>query len=293
MKPLGHRRLQESGKKRQNRSNTARLSAPRVHSASRIGALIQTGQTRLEVSVVIPAINEADCVSRSVGSAFAAGASEVIVVDGGSADATVQVARDAGATLIASDPGRANQQNAGADLATGDTLLFLHADSALDRRCIEQIRRSGTNPAFGAFRQRIDSTDRVYRLIEWGNALRVRYLGMPYGDQGIFIDRALFQQIGGFPAVPIMEDYLVGKRARTIAWPDLLEGPIHTSARRWRQNGVFRQTMQNWSLVLATILGVRPDRLSERYPRNDETSGRPDGQAIAKSTTFSRRPDPS
>ncbi len=209
--------------------------------------------TALNVSVIIPAVNEEACVALSVESSWIAGADQVIVVDGGSNDATREQAVWAGAELAESAAGRAIQQNVGARLATGDTLLFLHADSQLGPDCIRQIRHlpSQILPSWGAFRQRIDACGLKFRLLEKGNAYRAARRRMPYGDQAIFMQRSFFDDLGAFPDVPIMEDYLLAKRARRVATPILLPGPVQTSARRWLKNGVLKQTIRNWMFVLS------------------------------------------
>lgn len=230
----------------------------------------------MRVSVIIPTINEAANIVRSVQSAQSAGAGEVIVVDGGSNDATLTRAAEAGANVVASAPGRGRQQNLGAAQARGDILLFLHADSRLGPDCIHQIvqvlaKNQGTESAWGAFRQRIEADGLRYRWLEWGNACRVRRLGMPYGDQAIFLQRAVWNRLGGFPELPIMEDYLLAKRARKLSRPWLLPGPVFTSARRWIQHGFARQTLNNWLFVLATECGVSPHLLARRYRPHDES----------------------
>jgi rSAM/selenodomain-associated transferase 2 len=229
----------------------------------------------LNVSVVIPAINEARYIQRAITSALEAAACEVVVVDGGSLDETVGIARQAGATVIASAPGRAVQQNAGAGLASGDVLLFLHADSALGSDCLAQIQRSGMQRPLGAFQQRIDAGGWMYRVIERGNAWRAARWGLAYGDQAIFIERDFFFALGQFPHVPIMEDYLLMKQARRQQHPVVLEGPVLTNARRWQKNGVLRQTLCNWSMVLAAMAGASPQRLARFYPRHDADCERP------------------
>jgi rSAM/selenodomain-associated transferase 2 len=194
-------------------------------------------------------------------------AAEVIVVDGASSDETAQIARAAGARVETSPRGRALQQNAGARLASGDVLLFLHADTWLAEGSLGQIAAAmaRANVQHGAFCQAIDDSGRIYRWLERGNAARVRWLGMPYGDQGIFVRRVLFEELGGFPEVPLMEDWLLSRRLRRIAPPVLLPGPLNVSARRWRKHGVLRQTARNWSLVAAARLGVPPARLARYY----------------------------
>jgi rSAM/selenodomain-associated transferase 2 len=220
----------------------------------------------VQISIVIPALNESAGIASAVVRAWLTRPAEVIVVDGQSDDDTLALARGAGATTLCSPRGRAVQQNFGARQASGDVLLFLHADTWLAADALEQIRGALANRAviYGAFQQRIDAPGLLYRLLERGNAFRARR-GMPYGDQGIFIRRQNFDDLGGFPEVSFMEDWLLMRRLRRLSKPVLLPGPLYVSARRWQKHGVVRQTVRNWSLITAARLGVSPDRLARFY----------------------------
>lgn len=225
----------------------------------------------LKISIIIPALNEAARIADAVRRARETEPHEVIVVDGGSDDKTAALARQAGAFVLATGRGRAIQQNAGARHATGDVLLFLHADTWLPPDGLRQLKGASTDAAIGcgAFYQRIEAEGFIYRLLERGNAWRVRRRGMAYGDQGIFVRRALFDALGGFPEVRLMEDLLLMKRLRRRAWPELLPGPLYVSARRWRRHGVLLQTVRNWLLLAGARCGVSPDRLANFYARHD------------------------
>lgn len=224
----------------------------------------------MRVSVITAALNEQANIQAAVGSAHAAGADEIIVVDGGSADATVELASQSGATLIHSPPGRAIQQNAGVAASTGDVLLFLHADSRLSTDAIAQIRQREHNFVFGAFRQKIDDPRLIFRLVERGNDLRVRWLGLPYGDQAIAVRRSTFEEAGRFAEVPFLEDYILSQQLRKTHWPTLLKGTVTTSARRWQKQGVVRQTLLNWRLIAAHRRGVPIEELAAQYRRHDQ-----------------------
>ncbi|TWU41831.1 TIGR04283 family arsenosugar biosynthesis glycosyltransferase [Novipirellula artificiosorum] len=219
----------------------------------------------LDVSVVIIARNEQSSIDSAIRSAIEAGAVEVIVCDGGSQDQTIARATSAGATkVIRSVPGRGIQLNAGAMFAKGEFVLFLHADNQLGEHCLQQICDCG-DVVWGAFRQDIDAKGRKYRWLEKGNALRVRWFKMAFGDQAIFVNRSAFKKNGGFDEIPLMEDLEFSRRMREIATPVLLPGPVRISPRRWQQHGVIRQTLHNWSLQLAHKLGVPSSRLANWY----------------------------
>lgn len=221
--------------------------------------------TPTDISVVIPTLNEQESIATCVQSALAAGAKEIIVADGGSEDDTKQCAQQAGASqIIQSPPGRGTQLNAGARHANGNTLLFLHADNWLGASCLQQICDC-SDVIWGGFYQRIDSKQQRYRWLERGNAARVKWRGYPFGDQAIFVRRSVFEQQGGFPDSPLMEDVVFSQQMRRIAWPVLLPGPVTISSRRWEQNGVFRQTLRNWKIQIAHKLGVSPERLAKWY----------------------------
>ena len=227
----------------------------------------------MRLSVVIPALNEAELIGRAISSAWQAGAAEVIVVDGGSTDGTFDCAASTRCKIIRSNPGRAHQQNAGAREATGDVLLFLHADNYLDSTDVaSQIDAALSDPdrLHGALAQRIDAPGLGYRLLERGNAARVRWWGLPYGDQAIFVRRDKFWEQGGFPQQPLLEDLLLMRRMRRLAWPLLIDGPVVVSPRRWKRHGIVGQTLRNWSILAGFATGSSPQQLARQYRRHDE-----------------------
>lgn len=227
----------------------------------------------MRVSIIIPALNEAEGIAFAIERSWGAGADEVLVVDGGSSDGTADFAAEHRCRVLRTPPGRAGQQNAGAEHATGDVLLFLHADNWLAAGAVEQIRAALPQASTwgGCFRQRIESPSLAFRLVEWGNSLRARWLSRPYGDQAIFVRREAFLQAGKFPPVRLMEDLLLVKLLRKQGRPLLLPGPLYVSARRWERHGVLQQTARNWTLLAAARLGVSPDRLAAYYKRHDAT----------------------
>lgn len=221
----------------------------------------------MKISVIIPTLNESGCLAETIRRTRRFHPHEIIVVDGGSTDATWQIG-EAADLRLRSEPGRAVQQNVGAQAASGDVLLFLHADCWLGPDAPEAIAQSleKSNVVGGCFQQTIESPRLVYRLIERGNALRVLLTGIAYGDQGIYVRREAFFRCGGFPALRIMEDVFLMKRLKRIGAIAIAGARIHVSARRWRTQGVVRQTLRNWALVTLAHLAIHPDRLARFYP---------------------------
>ena len=225
----------------------------------------------MKVSVVVPAVNEESSVALAVSSAWSAGATEVIVVDGGSQDGTCRCAVEAGARVLSSPPGRAVQQNAGAAASSGEVLLFLHADCRLPADGVAQIELALADRSVvgGSFRQRIEARGWLYRWLERGNAWRAGWRQVPYGDQGLFVRRARFEEVSGFPEGPLLDDVMLAQSLRRLGRLKLVKGPLSVDARRWQQRGIVRQTLRNWCLLTAWRLGVPLDRLARHYRRHD------------------------
>jgi rSAM/selenodomain-associated transferase 2 len=223
------------------------------------------------VAVIIPVINELPFVELAIDRAWLAGADEVIVVDGGSHDGTRQFLQSAKCITIDAPPGRAIQQNHGARLSTSDVVLFLHADNWMGPGSVAQIRQALMEPGvgWGAFRQRIENSETIYRWIESGNSLRTRWLGLTYGDQGMFFRLSLFNESGGVPEVPLMEDFLLSRKLRRTHRPVLLNGPLFVSPRRWMRRGPIRQTLLNWRILIGFYMGLPLDSLARLYRRHD------------------------
>ena len=194
---------------------------------------------------------------------------EVIVANGDEQDESVEAVREGypGVRWVTSPPGRARQMNAGARLATGTWLLFLHADTVLHGEWPEELRRVGqdTRVCAGAFRFTLRSPTRTARLVERGVGWRVRWLGLPYGDQGLFVRRAVFEQIGGYRLLPFMEDVDLVRRLWRTGRMVALDMPIVVSARRWDRDGWLRRTVSNMLLLGLYFLGVSPWRLAGVY----------------------------
>ncbi len=211
------------------------------------------------LSIIIPTLNEEKNIIACLESTRNARNIERIVVDGGSSDNTVESARSWGATVITSERGRARQMNAGARAATGQFLLFLHADTILPKGYDEEVRRLLLRPhvSAGAFSFRlIPHSSFSLGLIRLATNWRSRYLQMPYGDQGIFIRSRIFRKIGGFPDLPLMEDYEIIRSLRKKG--KIITSPLSalTSSRRWHTLGIWKTTFLNTAIVVAYYLGM-------------------------------------
>ncbi|MBW2192772.1 MAG: TIGR04283 family arsenosugar biosynthesis glycosyltransferase [Deltaproteobacteria bacterium] len=221
------------------------------------------------ISVVIPAVNEANSIRKTLTGIGTANIREIIVVDGGSTDDTVSLARSLGAKVLTGSLSRARQMNRGGAAASGSILLFLHADTRLPVQFDEQIIKALGKPhvAGGAFELRIDSPlpalRRIERLANW----RSRQFQMPYGDQGIFMTRERFRQMGGFPDIPIMEDFEMIRRLKKAGDVITLDVPVYTSARRWERVGVLKTTLINQLIIAAYHAGVSPHTIAGWYRR--------------------------
>ncbi len=222
------------------------------------------------ISVIIPTLNEAHHIGPLLQDLGRASDIEAIVVDGGSRDATAAKVRSMGARVIATPPGRALQMNRGAAAARGRLLFFLHADSRLPRGFDQVIRQAMARPGAvaGAFRLRIDAPGAALRFVEFWANLRSCLLRMPYGDQGLIVGTDLFQELGGFPMLPIMEDFELVRRLRSRGRIVILPAAVRTSARRWLNLGAGRTTLINQAIVLAYLAGVPPQRLARFYRRS-------------------------
>ncbi|MHC4081034.1 MAG: TIGR04283 family arsenosugar biosynthesis glycosyltransferase [Planctomycetota bacterium] len=230
------------------------------------------------VSVVIPARNEASVIGAAIDRAGEEAHGEIIVADGGSTDGTAAVAEARGARVVGSEPGRGRQMNRGAAAATGDVLLFLHADTLLpagyEKHVVSVLQQDGVSA--GAFELSIDAPHRSLRVIERAVNWRSRLLGMPYGDQAIFVEAAMFRRAGGFPDVGAMEDFELVRRLRRSGRVAIAPAQVVTSARRWLGCGVWRTTALNQLCVAAYLMGVPADRIAVWRNMND---GEADEQA--------------
>ena len=224
------------------------------------------------VSVIIPTLNEAGCIAATLASlgALRGRGHELIVVDGGSRDATVSLARELADRVVCSAAGRAEQMNAGAGAATGDVFLFLHADTRLPGNADSLVLQGLADAAadWGRFDVRIAGAHPLLRVVETMMNWRSRVTRICTGDQCIFVRREAFEAVGGYPRQELMEDIAISARLRRLSSPACLREPCLTSARRWESGGVLRTIVMMWWLRLQYALGAPPARLARAYGRH-------------------------
>ena len=220
-----------------------------------------------KLSVIIPTLNEeANLLPTLEAVGVPHDDLEVIVIDAGSTDQTVEIAEQHGCKVFVGNPGRANQMNAGAAIATGEHLLFLHADTRLPEGYRHEIQRVLAAPvACGAFPLKIDAPGLALRMIESGVAFRSRMFQMPYGDQALFFRSVDFYKQHGFKQMSIMEDYELVARMRKIGSIGLANEPVKTSARRWLKKGILRTTHVNQLYVIAYRIGYSDTTIAKLY----------------------------
>lgn len=227
----------------------------------------------MRLAVIVPVLNEEAAIAEALArlAPLRARGTTVAVVDGGSTDGTVEGARGMADHVLVAARGRALQMNEGARRALADpavqALLFLHADTRLPADADLQIEAAcnGRTSAWGRFDVRIEGRSAALRLVAAAMNLRSRWTGICTGDQCLFATRALFEALGGFAALPLMEDIEFSRRARRIAWPIALRAHAVTSGRRWERNGVVRTVLLMWRLRIAYSLGADPARLAATY----------------------------
>ena len=221
----------------------------------------------MRLSIIIPVLNEERTIATTLADLDRVEAAEVMVVDGGSTDRTTAVVRTTPARLVVSPRGRATQMNTGARQAAGDVLLFLHADTRLPagagrdiQECIADARCVG-----GRFDIRLDSTRPLLRLVGLMISLRSRLTRVATGDQAIFVRRAVFERLGGFPERPLMEDVAFSRTLKKAGRIACLRARVTSSARRWEKHGAVRTILLMWALKLLFLAGVPPARLKRLY----------------------------
>ena len=221
------------------------------------------------VSVIIPTLNEEGNLVKTLSRLNSDDNLEIIVADGGSGDATVEIAESHGAQVVFSPKGRGIQLNQGVKASSGELLLFLHGDTILPDRFAPLIRHTMKRPdcEAGAFSLKIDSARSGLSLVAYCANLRSRLLQMPYGDQGIFTSRSMYDRIGGFAEVAIMEDYIFIRNLKKHGKIYILDEAALTSARRWQNMGVIRTTFINQLIVVGYNCGIKPATLAHWYQR--------------------------
>jgi rSAM/selenodomain-associated transferase 2 len=221
------------------------------------------------ISIIVPALDEAAGIRSALAplQPLRERGHEVIVVDGGSMDGTPAVAAPLADRVISSPRGRAVQQNAGAAAASGDVLLFLHADTTLphgtDALVLDGLRRTGRG--WGRFDVRLSGRHPLLRVVERMIGVRSRLSGIATGDQAIFVRREWFQRVGGFPDLPLMEDVAITRALKRLGPPLCLRARVITSSRRWEERGVARTILLMWRLRWAYFRGADPAELARRY----------------------------
>lgn len=232
----------------------------------------------LNLSIIIPLLNEAGNLPELIAHIVRLDPApqQVILVDGGSVDGSVAITNNVLKNteiaqsaidwhIIESTVGRAQQMNAGAMLATGDMLLFLHADTELPADAIDSVQQAIAQYDWGRFDVRLDSSEPLLKIVGLMINQRSRLMSIATGDQAIFIKKSLFEQIGGYPDQPLMEDIELCKRLKKFARPACLKSKVITSARRWQQYGTWRTIFLMWQLRFDYWRGVSPNVLKQRY----------------------------
>jgi len=221
------------------------------------------------ISIIIPTLNEGKNLGSLLDAMQGYQGLEIIVADGGSTDNTLDIAREHGVKIVTAPAGRGIQQNEGARKSSGGILLFLHCDSRLPDNFPDLVHTVLNQPgtAAGSFRLRIDAIGGAYRLIEWGTNVRSLLLGLPYGDQALFVRKNTFDQAGGFPVQPLLEDLKLVCRLKCIGRVTIAPAPVTTSARRWQRLGVLRTTLVNQIILAGYLLGIKPVKLASLYKR--------------------------
>lgn len=220
------------------------------------------------VSIVVPVLNERDGIDRLF-CRLPSRAVEVVVADGGSEDGTLELLDSLPCTVVRAGKGRARQMNAGARVAGGDVLVFLHADTRLPAGFLDELAAfHDSRLAWGRFDVRLSGRHPVLRLVEFMMNLRSRVTGICTGDQAIFVEREAFDEIEGYPDIPLMEDIELSSRLKRMTRPWCSRLRVTTSSRRWEEEGILPTILLMWRLRLAYWLGAAPEALARRYYRS-------------------------
>ena len=223
----------------------------------------------MKFSIIIPTLNEAQVIQTCLENLRKyQPASEIILVDGGSSDKTLSLAKPNADVIINTGKGRAKQMNMGAMIATGDVLVFLHADTFLPDNALTLIQQGIESGAqWGRFNIKLSSSNALLKIIATMMNWRSRLTGIATGDQVIFVSRESFNQIGGFPEIALMEDIAISKILKKVTPPCCLTEQVKSSARRWQKFGIYHTMLLMWWLRLGYFMGVNPGSLQQLYSR--------------------------
>ena len=221
----------------------------------------------MKISVIIPVLNEEKTIAATLRAVAALRPCEIIVVDGGSRDRTLENCQGPGIQVLGCGSGRARQMNYGARCATGEVLLFLHADTKLPHSALEDIAAalSEARCPGGRFDVDLEGSHWMLKLVAALINGRSRLTKIATGDQAIFVRRAVFAQVGGYPGIPLMEDIALCRALKRLGRIACLRSRVVTSARRWERDGVWRTIFRMWTLKLLYLSGVSPARLKQFY----------------------------
>jgi rSAM/selenodomain-associated transferase 2 len=223
----------------------------------------------MRLSIIIPVLNEGEGIAGhlSLLAPLRARGAEIIVVDGGSRDGTPEQARGLAGKILDAPRGRGSQMNAGAAAASGDVLLFLHADTRLpaDADALIAAALASSDRAWGRFDVQIEGSHPLLPVIAHLMNRRSRLTGIATGDQGIFVTRQGFQAVGGYADMPLMEDIAISRALKRLSRPACIATPVTTSGRRWERHGVVRTILKMWRLRLGFFLGADPGKLALAY----------------------------
>ena len=228
----------------------------------------------MKISIIIPVLNEAALITQTLSSLqpLRAEGHELILVDGGSNDDTIALSEPLADQIIRCSKGRSRQMNAGAKIARGDILLFLHSDTLLpkwgDQLITREIEKREKN--WGRFDVRLSGGHLLLRIVEWLMNWRSRITGIATGDQAIFVQKKLFETVGGFPDIDLMEDIALSRLLKRYGSPLCLWQRVVTSSRRWQRNGILRTILLMWLLRLAYFYKTDPRRLAQLYESRKE-----------------------